>query len=665
MKKLLAFAMGCLSLLPSLLFAEATKAPLGRAITDFSLQDFRGKEVTLADFRSDKLLVVAFLGTECPLAKLYAGRLVKMAEQYADDGVGFLAIDANRQDSITEIAAFARRHNIGFPILKDPANRVADQFGAVRTPEVFLLDQDRTVRYWGRIDDQYGVDFVREAPTREDLRIAIDELLAGKAVSVPVTTAPGCFIGRVQKPNPDCDVTYSNQIARILQNRCVECHRDGEIAPFSLTDYEEVAGWAETIAEVVDEGRMPPWHADPQFGQFKNDRHLSDEEKRLIFKWVANGAPQGDPSQLPPPKQFEIDWNLPQEPDLIVPVSPEPFRVPAEGEVKYQYFQYDPKFTEDKWIRAAEFRPGNRTVVHHILVFARTPDGRLRGAGGGAHGYLAGYVPGLRVEPLPEGMAKRIPAGSKFVFQVHYTPIGSPQLDQSHFGMVFADAKDVTHEVKTTSAVNPGLRIPPHDDNYQVEATSRTVLDDNTLLLAFMPHMHLRGKAFEYQAVLENGTRETLLKIPHYDFNWQTAYWLAQPRTFPAGTKIHCVAHYDNSESNLNNPDPSKLVRWGDQTWEEMMIGYFDVAVPVDSRADGEQEPSDRQQPLRTLIEKRIDEKAREIIDRYDKNDDGIVRRAEVPERLQRTFDRLDANGDGEIDFEELRSRLRASERSP
>jgi peroxiredoxin/mono/diheme cytochrome c family protein len=626
---------------PAQASTSQTASPIGRRIDDLTLNDHLGQSHALADLKERKLVVLAFLGTECPLVQLYGGRLGELAEQFEPQGVTFWGINSNSQDSITEIAAYARRHGITFPILKDQGNRIADQVGAKRTPEVFVLDGQRVVRYHGRIDDQFGIGYQRDEPDRADLRLALEELLAGRPVSVAETEVTGCLIGRVRQPRTDSPVTYSGQIAAILQERCVECHRKGEIAPFALTEYDEVVGWADMIDEVVQERRMPPWHASPEHGKFRDDRRLSDEQRHLIHQWVLAGAPEGDRGQLPEPPQFVDGWQLPREPDLVV--DGQEMRIPARGEVPYRWYSVDPGFQEDKWIQAAELRPGNRAVVHHILVFAREPGSSQRG---GARGFLVGYVPGLRVEPYPPGMAKRIPAGSQLVFQVHYTPIGSEQLDRSQLGLVFADPDKLTHEVTTTSAVQPLLRIPPHAANYKATATTRNSVESG-LLLSMMPHMHLRGKSFRYEALLPDGTSEILLDIPHYDFNWQTSYRLAEPREFPAGTRIHCTAHYDNSEDNLNNPDPGKEVRWGDQTWEEMMIGYFDLAVAKDaSRAPAVGGLLPRNIPVRV--------RAAQLIKRYDKNGDQIVERGEVPAALTRVFGRLDQNADGKLDLDEL-----------
>jgi len=630
---------------------KAAPSPIGKTVQDFSLKDYRGKAHSLHDFRESKLLVVAFLGTECPLAKLYGHRLGQLDRKYAAKKVAFLGINANLNDSVTEIAAHARRHKIDFPVLKDLGNKVADRMGAVRTPEVFLLDEKRVIRYWGRIDDQYGVTHTRDVPRSRDLERAIGELLAGKPVSVPVTKTEGCFIARVRKPNPNSPVTYTKHIAPILLKRCVECHRPGEIAPFSLTSYKEVFGWAETIQEVIHDGRMPPWHADPKHGQFANDRSMTKAEKKLIDQWVANGAPQGDPKHMPQMPKFVSGWQLSRKPDRVITMRETAYTVPAEGEflrggerrgIRYKYFTVDPKFTEDKWVQMAEVVPGNRAVVHHILVIVRRP-GRRRGLGIGGGEFLAGYVPGLGAAILPDGMAKFVPAGSKLIFQMHYTPIGSVQKDLSKIGLIFADPKSVKQVVMTTRAVNHRFRIPANAANHRVEASTGSLPFD-VKLLAFMPHMHLRGKSFSYEARYPDGSKKMLLNVPNYDFNWQTRYLLSKPKLLPAGTKMHCVAHFDNSEHNLNNPNPNRSVRWGDQTWNEMMIGYFDILMPVDEfrklvKATGKSSPQSR---------------AKTLIRRLDNNGDGKLSKQEVPKKLARFFKRLDRNKDGTLTVGEL-----------
>ncbi len=552
--------------------AIADDLPIGRTIDRFKLQDFQGAWHDWNDWSNRDLVVVAFVGTECPVAKLYGTRLTELAADYGSRGVQFVAIDSNQQDSLAELAQFARIHKIEFPLLKDAGNVVADQFGAVRTPEVYVLDRQRRVQYQGRIDDQFGVGFSRVAPQEHDLKNALDALLAGKPVAKPATAAVGCHIGRIERRPPRGDVTYSRQVAPILQNHCVRCHRAGEIAPFTLTSYQDVLGWTGTIREVLDESRMPPWHADPRHGKFSNDRRLPDAKKRLVLEWIENGAPEGDPRQLPPPATFSDGWQI-ARPDLIVEMA-QPYTVPSRGTVEYQYFPIAATFDKDRWLAAAEARPGNRAVVHHIILFFVPPDGRQDLAESSLYHPLAVFAPGMAGWTAPTGMAKRIPAGSKLWFQMHYTPNGAAQQDLSRAGLVFADEKSVHRPITTTTIINFRLQIPPGAASHKLQSAYR--FEKDTQIVSLLPHMHLRGKAFRFEAQMPDGQRSVLLDVPRYDFNWQTVYVLEQPLRMPRGSQLLCFAEFDNSAKNLANPDPTKTVSWGEQTWDEMMVGQFE-----------------------------------------------------------------------------------------
>ena len=547
---------------------------VGRSVEDFTLRSHRGTEWSLQDVDGNKLVVIAFLGTECPLAKLYAPRLTQLEKRFGKQGVAFVAINSNTQDSVTEMTAYAARHGLSFPLLKDVGNRVADAMGAERTPEVFVLDEQRVVRYHGRIDDQYGVGYARDRAERHDLSEALTELLEDKPVSVAETVAPGCYIGRVKEVEPRGEITYASHIASILNNRCVECHRDGQIAPFTLTSYDDVVGWEDTILEVISDNRMPPWFANPKHGEFLNDARLSENEKQLIATWVENGMPAGDLNQAPPAPQFAQGWRIP-EPDQVIYMRDKHFDVPAEGVVDYQYFEVDPGWTEDKYIYAAEARPENTSVVHHIIVYV---DAQMKGLPVRRQVMLTGYAPGSDPKILRDGVAIYVPAGGKLRFELHYTPNGSPQRDRSYVGFCFMDKKDVKKRLRGRMAINTKFEIPAHADNHRVTATYKSRRDE--VLLSMTPHMHVRGKSFRYEAIYPNGDRETLLDVPRYDFNWQLSYDLAEPKFLPKGTKIFCTGHFDNSEDNLVNPDPTEPVRWGEQSWEEMMIGFFDVVSP-------------------------------------------------------------------------------------
>jgi peroxiredoxin len=655
--------------------AWAAESAVGRKVEPFSLKDFRGREHSLATMlRQHKGVAVVFLGTECPLVKLYAARMQELSQAFAKQGVALVGIDSNRQDAITELDAFARINSLTFPILKDVGNKVADQLGATRTPEAFFIDSQSTVRYQGRIDNQYtfgaGVGFAQPQLKRKDLAIAVDEVLAGKPVTVATTEFKGCLIGRIREPQKDAPVTYSNQVVRLLNQRCVSCHRPGEIGPFAMTKYEEVAGWGEMIAEVVREQRMPPWHANPAYGRkFSNENVLSKAEKETIYSWVEAGCPEGNRAELPPPPKFTQGWLLDRQPDSIVYMTKDPVDVKAEGVEPYRFYVTDPGFKEDKWVKSAQCLPGNPGVVHHIIVFlappqvadkiiesqkrqlealakakasGKSPD-QLRaefraqrlarakkakpaagkpGASGkkeqlaqdqgdgdiSASDLLCGFAPGTRPFVAPDGMAKLVPAGWKFIFQMHYTPNGSPQKDRSSIGLLFVDGKTIKDRLVTTNTANFQFEIPAFADDYKVEAQKKFAKD--TLFVGMYPHMHMRGKAFRYELTYPNGKKEILLDVPRYDFNWQNWFKLEQALVIPAGSNLLCTAHFDNSENNLCNPDPTKPVRWGDQTWEEMMIGWYDVAFP---KAEAQkfidaQHEADRQELQKAI--KQMQEKA-------------------------------------------------------
>lgn len=641
MKRCVLGLLATISALTLLVATGVSGAPqLGESIPDFTLPDHLGKEHSFSEWSDRPYVVVAFLGTECPLARLYAPRLQKLADEYADRGVAFIGVNSNRQDSLTKLAAYVRQHEVKFPMLKDRGSRVADLFGAERTPQVFLLDSDRVVRYAGRIDDQYVIGVVRNKPTNEDLRQALDELLAGEEVSTPHTDPIGCIIGRPRAPQANSEVTFTRDIAPILQANCVECHRAGEIGPFELKQYDEVAGWGEMIAEVVRDNRMPPWHASPEHGNFANERRLSEQDKQLIFTWVENGCPEGDPADLPAERTFTSGWQLPREPDMVISM-PEPFQIPADAGkegIPYQYIRVPTNFTEDKWVSGMEVQPGNRAVVHHTIVYAEPAEGGRR-----SWIFLAAYVPGLRLDPMPPGTAKQIPAGSSIVFEQHYTPNGSKQTDVTSIGLIFADPADITSELVTTEIGNNQFSIPPHARAHEVTATSKTFPHPLTLI-SLSPHMHLRGKAFRYDLILPTGEREILLDVPSYDFNWQTRYVLAEPREIPAGSVIHCRAVFDNSADNLANPAPEETVRWGDQSWEEMMLGFIDVQLPRDDNRRAGSKPVDTGIDLVGLF------------DQADVDGDGGLSREEAAgnDLLTRFFDQIDTNGDGLLQIGEV-----------
>jgi peroxiredoxin len=555
------------------------KAEHVKKIGNFTLVDPRDQtRVSLDGLKVKKLVVVVFLGTECPINNAYLPTLADLHKQYATKGVQFLAVNSNHQDTAKRVAKHAKEHDVPFPVLKDKGSTVADLFDAKRTPEAILLDKDRVIRYRGRIDDQFGIDYRKPKPTRRDLAEAIDEVLAGKMVSQPSTAVAGCRIARGVKPSAQGTITYAKHVARILQKNCQECHRPGQVAPMPLLSYDDAAAWSATIREVVEEGRMPPWLADPRYGHFDNDRRLPKEDKETLLQWIESGCPKGDDKDLPPPREFAKGWLI-GKPDLVLSMEEShdvPATAPKDG-VPYQYFTVPTNFKEDKWVVMAEARAGAPSVVHHVLVFI-LPPGKKFNPDSPENRVLCGMAPGDTALRLPSGVAKKVPAGSKLVFQMHYTPDGTARKDRSSVGLIFAK-KPPERSAETVAVVNPFFKIPPGDANFKVEATFQLPIDYQ--LMGFMPHMHLRGKDFLYEAIDPDGKKEILLSVPRYSFNWQLSYRLAKARPMPKGSKLHCVAHFDNSAGNPNNPDPKQEVTWGDQTWEEMMIGWMEIAVDL------------------------------------------------------------------------------------
>lgn len=385
--------------------------------------------------------------------------------------------------------------------------------------------------------------------------------------------------------------TFHKDVLPILQARCQGCHRPGEAAPFSLLTYKDARPWAKAIKQAVATSKMPPWTADPSIGKWKNERRLTDAERQILTAWADTGALEGKVKDAPLPVAFTEGWQI-GKPDAVLEMA-QAYEVPATGIVDYQWILV-PGFKEDKWIQSFEVRPGERSVVHHVAAFLRRPGSKWladlkpgvpspKAAGaseaGGSDGIIAEYVPGVPPVVLPEGYAFHLPAGTDIMLQVHYTPNGQAVRDVSKVGIVFAKEKP-RYRVITTAMASLSLRIPPHEANYKARAA--TTFQTEVEVLGINPHMHLRGKSAEIRALFPDGRSEEILRVPKYDFNWQLTYEPASPWKWPAGTRLEAVSTYDNSANNPANPDPTKEVRWGDQTYDEMMAVYMHVALPVD-----------------------------------------------------------------------------------
>ena len=409
--------------------------------------------------------------------------------------------------------------------------------------------------------------------------------------------------------------TFSRDVAPILYKNCTNCHRPGEIGPMPLRTYAEARPYARAIAAKVADGTMPPWHADPAYGEYLNDRRLTPPEKEMILKWAAAGAPEGDAKELPPLPTFTDGWMIGQ-PDVVLTMQ-EDYKIPANGTLEYKYFDVPTNFTEDRYIQALEVRPGNRAVVHHVIITMRSPEQpkritafmfapgmnrqptpeeihnkrelndrpspRQQGA------WLGGFAPGQGVRVYQPGTALRVPAGTILTFQMHYTANGNEGTDRSSVGLVFAKEKP-QKEVLVLPLQNQNFVLKAGVPDARVDA-EMTIREDVTLWSA-LPHTHVRGRRWEVSIVEPDGTTKTILAVPKYDFNWQTDYVFREPIHLAKGTKLHTAAWYDNSAGNKANPDATKDVTWGDQTWEEMQFTAFTFTVdqPSSSTAAGEKQ---------------------------------------------------------------------------
>lgn len=546
--------------------AAKKSVDIGDRVADFTFKDIRYLPRSLSDFGEKEAFVIAFTNRDCPLVQRYLPRLVEMEKEYRDRGVQFLSINVGPADPIVEVALQAVKAGAEFPFGKDFDGSSVQALGVQRTPEVCVLDGDHHLRYRGRIDSQYRLGGVSPNEGREDLKEAIEDVLAGRDVRVPTTTVDGCRITFESLRKLDYDVTYAEQVSRLFQKHCQECHRPGTTAPFSLLTYEDAVDHAEMIAEVVQERRMPPSFSSEENTQIVNRRNMSAEEIDEVLNWVASDTPEGDKSKSPEPLTFpEIRWHI-GEPDLVITMSKEA-KLPADGYVPYKYAFLPHRFTEDTWIEKIEVLPGNIESVHHCNVAAI-----VNGDTQDPH-FITGYVPGGVPMVLNPHEAFRIPKGSVLVLQLHYITTGEEETDKTSVGLVFAKDR-VDRELHHFQVTDYKFEIPAGAPHHPVVAQRK--FDCNAIGVGMFAHMHLRGKDMTFTAKYPDDTDETLLNVPNYSFDWQMAYrWEPGQKRFPKGTVIEVQAHFDNSPFNPYNPAPEKNVKYGPQTYHEMMFGFF------------------------------------------------------------------------------------------
>ncbi|MFM7056070.1 MAG: redoxin family protein [Planctomycetota bacterium] len=551
---------------------DGTRLAIGKPVPQLRFRDIRGLNRQLQDFGEARAVVLTFTSTTCPLVRRSFPKLVELYRQYRGQNVVFAAVNVGAQDTIRGMASQAIELDVPFYFVRDVDGSVVRALGVSRTPEVVILDADGVLRYRGRIDDQLRPGGARPAASRADLQLALEEVLAGKPVTVPETPVDGCAITPPAPLKPPTDPaavpTWSGGIGRLIHHRCARCHRAGDAAPFALLTYEDTAAQRQMIAEVVETESMPPWYAAPQHGEFQNNDALTPAEKTQILTWIAADCPPGDPAAAPaPPTDSAPEWRI-GTPDVVITML-EQHEIPATGFVPYRYTLLPYVFFGETWVEAFEIRPLNRAVVHHCNMAWVTKDGA------GEQTFITGYVPGgqpMDMGRFDNGTAFRIPGGAGLGLQIHYTTTGKPERCRIQVGLRFPKTP-VRRQLRHFLLDPRGWRIPPYEPAFAVQ--SKHVLDRDITLMGMFTHMHVRGRDMTFYATPPGGSPETLLQIPNFNFEWQLGYEIAAgKKRLPAGTEMTAIAHFDNSLFNPWNPDPADEVRYGPQTIHEMFNGY-------------------------------------------------------------------------------------------
>jgi thiol-disulfide isomerase/thioredoxin len=576
--------------------------------------DIDGQPRTMGNAQK-KATVIVFLGTQCPISNRSIPILNDLAKSHSADPVDFFAVVSDPTISRKDAADYRDSYKIGFPVIFDAAGTIAAQLHPTVTPDAFVLDQTGTLRYSGRIDDSFAaLGKVNQVVKAHDLNDAIIALLNDQPIANPKTEAIGCEFEAWNKPSLSNQVTYARDIAPIMNANCVSCHRSGQIAPFPLGSYNDVAKRAKQISDVTATHYMPPWKPAPNFGSFVGEHRLPDHDIELIKTWATNGAPQGDLADLPPPPKFTDGWQL-GKPDLVVTM-PDVFTIPAGGPDIYRVFVVPMNLSDDTYVAGVEFKPGAPTVVHHSLFFlddtgvarkldAADPGPGYRSFGGIGFtptGGLGGWAPGASPGLLPDGVARFVHKGSDLCIQMHYHPDGKEHIDQSSIAIYF-QKKPVK---KILSAFPVGTRdidIAPGDADFQRTITFTLPID--VTLSGVIPHMHLLGRDMKAAATAPDGKEIPLVWIPDWDFKWQGQYRYTNPITLPAGTTLTLTAKYDNSANNPDNPNsPPKRVVRGEQTTDEMCVCFFEFLADSQDQANVM-----RKQIVRSLIASQIAQK--------------------------------------------------------
>jgi hypothetical protein len=598
--------------------AADAAAPEAERVDDFRLLDHAGRSHQLYYLSDKKAVVLIAQGDSCAASAKALPDIKKLRDKYAAQGVEFLMIDSNLTDSRDQVAANAAKQENDLPILLDETQLIGESLGLRHNGEVLVINpKGWTLAYRGNT---------------QNTAAALDAVLAGTAVKSAATKVSGCDIDmpELARRAAHAQISYEKTIAPLLIDNCVACHRSGGIGPWQMSSYDMIKGFAPMIREVIRTERMPPWHADPHYGVFKNDRSLSVQQSKTLVHWIEAGAPRGTGSDpLTELKKTWPEWALGQ-PDLVLEMPA--FEVPATGVVAYQDIRVKNPIGRDVWLKAIDYSPGNRAVLHHILGYSLPPGAGPLTVNGGKEGTaqqpgqpspqalqlmkicstpagaeqvrmrvtrsdaaalaggaaIGGYVPGAVPARFPGDAGVLLKKDSDFRFQVHYTPNGKTASDVTRVGLYFSD-QPPAHALQITVLLDPCLTIPANTKAYT--ASMSRVTERDMYVYSLTPHSHYRGAASNFVAEYPDGSREVLLSVPKYDFNWQTTYAFANPKLIPKGTKLTHSTTYDNSTLNPANPDPSIVVHWGEQSWEEMLYGSMSFRY-ADEDAGGQQQTS-------------------------------------------------------------------------
>jgi len=550
---------------------------IGRMIPDLTLTAFDNSQHSLAAITKDKkATVICATSVTCPMSIRYAPRLSTMAREYESRGVRFILLNVSDTDTIPEIREQANR--ISWPGLSIPdTNRQIRATLNVRTTtEVFVLDPSRTLVYRGALDDQYGVGTALPSPRSTWVRNALDAMLESRPITIPATWPPGCIVETPVNAKPiEQSVTYHNRISRILQNRCMDCHRVNGGAPFRLDSYEAISGRSSMIKLLVEDGLMPPWHAVPavesELSPWANDRSLTPSERADLLAWLNSDRPLGDAADAPPLKRYPAMWVVPK-PDLTL-TSPT-MAVPAGGALRYAPVMLPTNLQEDRWVTSIELRPMGHGIFHHALVYILPTDPSKQEPDDVSRDFVGQFGMGDALITFPRDAAWRLPAGARLLIHAYF--LSGQQSSSERFTIAFKfTGEQPLAEVKMHAPTVEALTIPAGIASHEISAT--TTLDSPAIISAFSPAMRSRGASIRYEAHLPDGTSRTLLDVPAYDFRWRERYIPRDPINLPTGTRLQVTATFNNSSANPNNPFPEHPASWGWGVENDVMLGYFET----------------------------------------------------------------------------------------